>query len=120
MGYLVGIVPKYLILYSVVKLIFDVNDYRKDRFKGLDQNFYNLEIAKFFVVSSRIIGMKYIRQAIQFNFTIISLIIEMLLFFYQKSYFSSFRFYAEIVFGTVSFIFLVFFHPIYCEKNKNK
>lgn len=118
MGYFLGIVPKYLILYSIIKLLVDVNDYRKGTFSMLDNNFYYLEILKFFVILSRIIGMMYIRKRTQFNLTIVSIFIETLLFLYQKRYFSQFRLYLEVIFGCISFIFLIFFHPSYCKEKK--
>ncbi|ELA42322.1 uncharacterized protein VICG_00722 [Vittaforma corneae ATCC 50505] len=120
MGYFEGIVPKYLILYSVIKILVDLNDFRKGIFKDFDRKFYYLEIAKFFVIASRIMGMKYIRRRAQFNLTIMSVFLETALFFYQSRYFSRFRLYLEAVFGCTSFIFLIFFHPSYCKRNANK
>lgn len=119
MGYFEGIVPKYLILYSVIKILVDLNDFRKGIFKDFDRKFYYLEVAKFLVIASRIVGMKYIRRRIQFNLTIMSVFLETVLFFYQKRYFSRLRLYSETVFGCISFIFLIFFHPSYCKSNTN-
>lgn len=120
MDFLKGIVPKYVILYSCVKLILVLNDLSRGTFKALPRKFIFLEFLKLFLIGFRISNLPQISRNLQYKFTIISIMIEVGLFFYEKDYFSSVRFIMEIVFGILSFIFLIFFHPLYFSKETRK
>lgn len=113
-----GIVPKYLVMYSLVKVMVDLYDFKTGFFNGLESKFYYLEVAKFLVIIFRILGTKYIRQRVQFHLTILSILLETIIFYFQNKHFSRLRLYLEFLFGAISLVFLIFFHPSYCEEPK--
>lgn len=120
MEFMKGVVPKYVALYSLVKLIMVFNDLTRGTFKALPSKFIFLELLKLFLIAFRVSNLPQISKNLQYKLTILSILIEGGLFFYEKDYLSRFRFFMEIIFGLLSCIFLVFFHPLYNSKENKK
>jgi len=119
MGCFEGVVPKYLMIYSIVKILVDLLDFKNGVFRDLDSKFHYLEVAKFLVILFRILGVRHIRKRIQFNLAIFSILLETVIFCFQNQHFRRLRLYVELVFGCITLMFLVFFHPSYCVDSKH-
>lgn len=117
MSYFKGIVPKYLLIYSVIKLVLVLRDISSGVLSGLGYKGYYFGTIKVFLNAMRIFGLKYIHSQILFNLTIVSIMFEACFFIYEKTYFARSRIIAEIAFGLVSAVFVVFFHPFYCRRS---
>ena len=115
-----SVVPRYTVLYSIVKLILYLTDLSRGTFKALPRKFVILELLKLFLIFFRVSNLFQIARNLQYKLAIISILIEVCLFFYEKDYIGQTRFLMEIVFGILSFIFLIFFHPIYYNTEENK
>lgn len=115
-----GVVPKYLVLYSLTKLFIAIRDLKVGTFKELPPKFAIFEFLKIFLILFKLFKIKQLSANTQYRLTLISIVLEIGLFIFEKNHIGRIRFVLEIVFGMLSCIFLLFFHPLYAEESKKK
>lgn len=118
MSYTRGIVPKYLAIYSIVKLLMVLSDMKDGVLWELGYKGYLVGITKCSLNIVRILGLRNIRSRWLYNLMVASIIFEACFFAYEKKYFITHRIVAEIIFGLLSCVFVLFFQPFYCQVPK--
>lgn len=113
-----GAVPKCTFLYSLIKLILVLYDLKAGTFKALPPKFAVFEFLKLFLIAFKITKLEIISKKLHYRLSLLSFLIEGLLFIYEKNHISDVRFILEIVFGALGCIFLVYFHPLYSSEQK--
>lgn len=123
MGCIDGIVPKYLFLHTLFKIILDVCDIKRGYFSSSNFGFFLFKAVKVALIAFSIAAIRSRRRKTYISVTILLILLETIGFFYQKNRFGKLRIYSEIILGFTSFLFLVFLFPSYCinpEKTKEK
>ncbi|KAM0681519.1 hypothetical protein GINT2_000031 [Glugoides intestinalis] len=113
MGYINGIVPKYLFLHTLVKLILDVYDIKRGYFLPSSFRVWLFKAIKLALITFSIAAIKYRRRKTYTSVTILLVLLETIGIFYQKNRVGKLRIYSEIFLGFVSFVFLIFLFPSY-------
>lgn len=120
MSYTRGIVPKYLAAYSMVKLFMVLRDMNGGVLKELGYKGYLAGVTKCSLNIMRMLGLRHIRSRWLYNLMVVSIIFEACFFAYERKYFITPRIVAEIVFGLLSCVFVLFFQPFYCQASKER
>lgn len=115
MSYTNGIIPKYLVTYSIIKIIFVLQTL-------LGNTRFNIPMSIFKIILNltRIIGLKYIYSELWLKLTILSVLIEPFLFFTKNSIFNKIRFILEIILSAFSLFCIIFLHPFYRLREKKR
>lgn len=113
-----GIVPKYLAIYSITKIIFIIKEFLNKEISIKINLDFIIAIGKIILSLTRILGLKYIHSEFWLNLTISSILLEPLLLLSNKAYFYKSRMALEIIISILSLICVTFFHPFYRNKEK--
>lgn len=115
MAILKGIVPKYLAAYSALKIVIALKNFNG---KTALDSFYSVFII--ILGLTRILGLKYIHSEIWLRLTIISILVEPFLIYFNNHLSIVIKTILEIFLSIFSLLCVVFFHPYYRIKEKKK